>query len=82
MNVKKFWADLMIGFTGPGVWNQLADQEMRDKEIIYKLEKIRDFVEATSQITRSGAGQQWAADALRYTNELIKMHSRKSIGDD
>jgi len=75
MNLKKFWQDFMIGLAGPSVWNKLAHQEMRDKEIIYKLEKIRDFVEATSQITRSEVGQQWAIDALKDINRLIRMHS-------
>lgn len=75
MNVKKFWTDFMIGLAGPAAWNRFAEQDMRDKEVVYKLGKIKGFVEATSQITRSEVGQQWANDVLRDINQLIKMHS-------
>ncbi len=65
----------MIGFAGPAAWDRFAHQEMRDKEVTYKLKKIKGFVEATSQITRSEVGQQWAMDVLRDINQLIGMHS-------
>ena len=61
----------MIGFAGPAAWNR----DMRDQEIVHKLNHIRPFIVATSQITRSEVGQQWADDCLREIDELIRMHS-------
>ena len=68
---EKFWTDFIIGLAGPAAWNR----DMRNKEIVYKLQDIKAFVAATHQITRSEVDQQWATDTLRKVEELIRMHS-------
>jgi len=77
MNLKKFWTDTMIAFAGPAAWNRFAEQDMRDEEIVHKLMHIRPFIVATSEITRSEVGQQWADDCLREIDELIRMHTNE-----
>lgn len=69
MNVKKLWTDFMTGLAGPAAWNR----DMRNKEIVCKLQDIKAFVAATHQITRSEVGKQWAIDTLRKIEELIRM---------